>query len=116
MRKLLNAITIVGMGNEEFANALAGIQEIHRVAQNTWPGLVEDYYPDIWMGYPAITIANPVFSPKPGDLDIASVSFLPGEDPKGSLAEALRNHSSHIRHLDENVVHYLFVKNRNTKP
>jgi hypothetical protein len=115
LRKLLNSISIVGLGTKSFANALSGIRNIHSFAQSTVQGILDDYHADNWMGYPAITLANPVFSPKPSELDIASVDFLPGEDPKGVLSEVLRTQSQ-IRHLDENVVHCLIVKNRNVLP
>jgi hypothetical protein len=118
LRKLLVSLTIVGVGSASFESTLDGIRAIHDYARTTAnpSTTLDEYQPDQWHGYPAISFTNTVFSPRPSGFDIASVPFTKGEDPDGRLV-AVMNANQELCHLrEENKIFYVEMKNDGAEP
>lgn len=118
LRKLIVSITILGVGSAGFEDTLKGIRAIHDYAKATAnpDNPIDDYRPDQWHGYSAISFTNTVFSPRPSLFDIASVPFTRGEDPNGYLAAAM-NANQEVRHLrEENKICYIEMKKEGAEP
>ncbi|KIJ60983.1 hypothetical protein HYDPIDRAFT_97566, partial [Hydnomerulius pinastri MD-312] len=108
-RHMCQSIEISGLGLKDFKDALDHLQVRHAsMARNHPENTVEPWIPRNYRGTCALESSNKYFTTRQHDRGRPPVTFLPGVDPKGKLAQLAGNE---YIHLQENLVSFAEIVN-----
>ncbi|KAH7918705.1 hypothetical protein BV22DRAFT_1024122, partial [Leucogyrophana mollusca] len=109
IKHLRQSITITGLGQTAFADAITNIFAAQTVMQRKLPeGAVETWRPTTFAKFPALDIGNRYFMQGRYAGDAPTVGFAPDSDPNGLLAACVKGE---FVHTEENRVDYYRFEN-----